>query len=69
MLKKWKPSWPQVAILGLVLAAFIASYFLPEGVREELRSDIGWIWGALSMLAGPLVRRKLQSELDAEASK
>jgi hypothetical protein len=68
MLKKIKVGWPQVAIIAIVAAVFLGSYFLPDGSREELRSDLAWIWGALATFAGPLLRKKLAHELDEESA-
>lgn len=59
MLKRIRLDWPQVAVVGIVAAAFVGSYFLPPDVREELRADLGWIWGAVSTVLGPIVRRRL----------
>lgn len=51
--------WPQVAVLAIVAATFLASYAFPPEVRDEIRTDLGYAWGALATLLGPVVRRKL----------
>ena len=59
ILRGWKLGKPQVAVLAIVAAAVIASYYLPTEARAELRADIGYAWGALATLLGPLLRRRL----------
>ena len=55
---KLQPSWTQVTLAGLVLAAFLASYFLPPDVRAELRADLGYVWGVIAALLPALLSRK-----------
>ena len=51
--------WKHIALVALVVAALLGSYMLPDGARDELRTDLGYVWGALATLLGPLVRKRI----------
>ncbi len=59
MSKNWKLGWPQVAVLAIVAGTFLASYAFPAEVRAEIRTDLGYAWGALATFLGPVVRKTL----------
>lgn len=58
-------SWQHLVLLGILAAALLGSYYLPDAARAELRADAGYAWGFLAMLLGPLVRRRV-AEATAE---
>lgn len=60
MFRGWKWDWKQVVTLGIISGAFVATYFLPADIRAEMRMDLGWLWGGISTILGPLLRRELK---------
>lgn len=66
MLKNWKWNKYQIAILAILAMTLIAAYFLPPDARAELRTDVGYVWGGLAMIFGPLVRKKIAAELSKD---
>jgi len=60
--KKWKLSWEQVALVGIVAAIFVGSYFLPDGARSELHRDVALVWGAIATFLRPLLRREVSAD-------
>jgi hypothetical protein len=63
MLKNWKLSWMQVAIVAIVAAVFVSTYWMDDAMRAELRRDLGYAWAAAATIFGPLVRKKISEEL------
>lgn len=65
--KKYAISWPQAVVLASVALALGLVYaFGPEDVRAQVTAAMGWAWGGVSTFLGPLVRRRLQSEIDQD---
>lgn len=62
MQKKWKLSWEQVALAGIVGGIFVGSYFLPEDARAELHRDVGIVWGVIATFLRPILRREPHPE-------
>ena len=63
-MKNFKPSWTQVALGALVLAAWLASYYMPETARAEMRADLGYVWAVAASFLPALVSKKAP-EVDA----
>lgn len=63
MLKNLHWNWYQVALVAILAAALIGSYFLPDDARAELRRDAGYVWAIAASLFGPLVRKRVQDAL------
>lgn len=62
---KFQLSWMHIALVGILGLVLLASYYLPDGARAELRADAGYVWGGIAMLLGPLVRKRV-AEATAE---
>jgi len=69
MLKKIKIGWPQAVIASVAIAAFAAVYLLaPADQRDTIEKAVLAVWVGLSSILGPLVRRRLDHELEGDDS-
>jgi hypothetical protein len=55
-----------IALIGIIAAVLLGSYYLPDGARGELRADLGYAWAAVATLLGPLVRKRIAAAAKEE---
>ncbi len=58
--KRPAPGWPMIALVAIVAAVILASYWMPVEVRAEMREDALWFWGIAGTFLGPAIRLKIR---------